>query len=143
MSATKAITLNRHILEHNRQHPEHHAELSTLLTQIAYASKILAREMRRAALVGKVGLAGEKNITGDAQKKLDVYGNEVMVEAFVESGLVSAIVSEEMGEAKYVSSDARARYVLSVDPLDGSSNSDINGSVGTIFGVYPDRKSVV
>jgi fructose-1,6-bisphosphatase I len=135
--STEAITLTRHIIREEHRHPEAHGQLSTLLTQIAYAAKILAREIRRASLVGRVGLAGEMNITGDAQKKLDVFGNDVMVDAFVSSGMVSAIVSEEMKETEHLTCDLHAKYVLAVDPLDGSSNTDINGAIGTIFGVYP------
>ena len=132
----KSDNLSRHILTHRRHVQEDGDQLAVLLTQIAYAGKILAREMRRAALVGQLGLTGEKNVTGDAQKKLDVFGNETVVEAFAEIGLVAAIVSEEMDEPKHVAGGNEARYLLCVDPLDGSSNTDINGPVGTIFGVY-------
>jgi fructose-1,6-bisphosphatase I len=92
--------------------------------------------MRRAALVGQLGLVGETNPTGDAQKKLDLFGNNTVVEAFLETGLVAAIVSEELEEAQHLSRGSSARYVLCIDPLDGSSNTDINGIVGTIFGIY-------
>jgi len=135
MSA-KGTTLSRHILEWQQRHPHAVGELSMLLTQVAFAAKVLSREMRRAALVGTLGLVGEKNPTGDVQKKLDVLGNETVVEAFAESGLVAAIVSEELDEAKHMAGGSDARYVLCVDPLDGSSNTDINGPVGTIFGIY-------
>jgi fructose-1,6-bisphosphatase I len=92
--------------------------------------------MRRAALVGQLGLVGEKNATGDAQKKLDVFSNTTVVEAFVETGLVAALVSEEMEEVHHVTGESNARYVICIDPLDGSSNTDINNAVGTIFGIY-------
>jgi fructose-1,6-bisphosphatase I len=134
---TEAITLARHIIREEHRHPEAQGQLSTLLTQIAYAAKILAREIRRAPLVGKLGLIGDKNATGDAQKKLDVFGNETMVDAFVNSGLVSAIVSEELAETEHLTCDLHAKYVLAMDPLDGSSNTDINGAIGSIFAVYP------
>ena len=134
--STEAITLARHILKPRKHHSEDENQLAVLLTQIAYAGKILSREMRRAALVGQLGLTGEKNVTGDAQKKLDVFGNETFVEAFAETGLVAAIVSEEIDEAKHVAGGREARYLICVDPLDGSSNTDINGPVGTIFGIY-------
>lgn len=134
--STKAMTLQRHILELQQKHPHVVGELATLLTQIAFAAKILSREMRRAALVGKLGLVGEKNPTGDAQKKLDVFGNETIVEAFAETELVAAIVSEELDEAKHMAGGRNAKYILCIDPLDGSSNTDINGPVGTIFGIY-------
>ncbi len=132
----KGMTLTRHILEWQQRHPQAAGELSMLLAQIAFAAKVLSREMRRAALVGTLGLVGGKNPTGDAQKKLDVLGNETVVEAFAESGLVAAIVSEELDEAKHMAGGSDAEYILCVDPLDGSSNTDINGPVGTIFGIY-------
>ncbi len=134
-----AVTLNRHILEEERRHPDMAGELSTLLVQLGYAAKILAREIGRAALVGRLGLVGEKNATGDSQKKLDVFANETVVEAFAQTGLVAGIVSEELHEVKQVSCAGQAKYILCTDPLDGSSNTDINGSIGTIFGIYRRR----
>lgn len=131
-----AVTLARFILKSRKNPSENDDQLAVLLTQIAYAGKILSREMRRAALVGQLGLTGDKNITGDAQKKLDVFGNDTFVEAFGETGLVAAIVSEEIDQAKTMSVGSDAKFVICVDPLDGSSNTDINGPVGTIFGIY-------
>jgi fructose-1,6-bisphosphatase I len=129
-------TLARHILEDQHTHAEHVGELPVLLEQVSYAAKILSREIRRAALVGQLGLAGETNVSGDAQKKLDLFGNSTVMEAFIESGLVAAIVSEELDEPRYVPGGSDRRYVICIDPLDGSSNSDHNGAVGTIFGIY-------
>jgi fructose-1,6-bisphosphatase I len=131
-----AISLSRHLAEQGRHIGDPARELPTLILEMGYAAKLLAREIRRAALVGKLGLVGEKNPTGDTQKKLDVYSNEVVVEAFTNSGLVAAIVSEEMEELRTISCSDEAEYLLCVDPLDGSSNTDINGAVGTIFSFY-------
>ncbi len=111
-------------------------ELAELILQMSFASKLIAREVRRAALVGKLGLVGEKNPTGDSQKKLDVYSNEVVVVTFAQSGLVAAIVSEEMEELRVITCTEESSYLLCVDPLDGSSNTDVNGAVGTIFSFY-------
>ncbi len=134
--STKGMTLSRHILEQEEKHSEMRGELSALLAQIGLVAKILAREMRRAALVGKLGLTGDQNPTGDSQKKLDVFANEVFVDAFKETGLVAAIVSEELDAVKDISCREEARYILCTDPLDGSSNTDINGALGTIFSIY-------
>ncbi len=134
------VTLGQHILEAGQRYPEIAGRLSMLLSQIAFAAKILSREISRAALVGKLGLVGERNPTGDAQKKLDIFSNETVIEAFANTGLVAAIISEELEEPKCIECSTNAEYVLCIDPLDGSSNTDINGSVGTIFGIYP-RKS--
>lgn len=135
MPAT-AITLSQHILEEEKKHPEATGEFSRLIVQLGYVAKILAREISRAALVGRLGLVGEKNATGDAQKKLDVYSNDVMLEAFATTGLVCHVVSEEEAEVRTFSTGSGAKYILVTDPLDGSSNTDINGSIGTIFGIY-------
>lgn len=130
------VTLERHSMA--QQHLDRHAagELSTLLGHMAGAAQVLTRQLRRAALAGQLGVAGVQNSTGDAQKKLDLIGNETVVEAFANTRLVAAIVSEEMPEAMPLASGSNARYILCIDPLDGSSNTDINGPVGTIFGIY-------
>ena len=129
--STNVVTLTRHLYEEGEKLG---ADLSRLLLQIGYASKILAREIGRAALAGNLGLMGETNATGDNQKKLDVYSNEIVVDALAETGLVAAIVSEELELVKELATDAG--YLICMDPLDGSSNTDINGSIGTIFGIY-------
>jgi fructose-1,6-bisphosphatase I len=134
-------TLSRHILGLKQKNPELCDQLSTILLQIAYSAKILSREISRAALVGRLGLVGEKNPTGDAQKKLDVYSNETIIDAFATTGLVAAVASEEEEDVTCLSCPTDARYILCIDPLDGSSNTDINGAVGTIFGIYERENS--
>jgi fructose-1,6-bisphosphatase I len=128
--------LSRQLTDEDRCGALADPELAPLIQEMAFAAKVLAREIRRAALVGKLGLVGEENPTGDAQKKLDVYANQVVVDAFTESGRVAAIVSEEMEELRTIACSDAAAYLLCVDPLDGSSNTDINGAVGTIFSFY-------
>ena len=143
------VTLGRHIIEEEHRHHPTTGELSRLLLQVAFVAKILAREIGRAALVGQLGLVGEKNPTGDSQKKLDVFANNTAVEAFAETGLVAGLVSEELEEVKEIATGSSAKYWLFTDPLDGSSNTDINGSMGTIFGIYrhdgqpPDKKTLL
>ena len=136
MADTELVTLARYLLSEQAEHPETEPEFWTLIAQMAYVAKVIARETRRAALVGRLGLVGERNPTGDTQKKLDVFANEATLSAFHWSGLVAAIVSEEMDEPKATLSGSAARYILCIDPLDGSSNTDTNGSVGTIFGFF-------
>lgn len=130
------VTLSRHILEEGQRRADIAGELSTLIAQLGFTAKTLAREMRRAALIGELGLVGERNATGDAQKKLDVYSNETVVDAFSATGLVAAIASEELEEIQQIKCGSEGRYILCTDPLDGSSNTDINGALGTIFGFY-------
>ena len=136
MADTQAVTLARYLLNEQAEHPETEPEFWTLIAQMAYVAKVIARETRRAALVGRLGLVGERNPTGDTQKKLDVFANEATLSAFHRSGFVAAILSEEMDEPKETLSGSTARYILCIDPLDGSSNTDTNGSIGTIFGFF-------
>ncbi|HWE48672.1 MAG TPA: class 1 fructose-bisphosphatase [Bryobacteraceae bacterium] len=129
-------TLGRFLQEEQLKHPDLDPGIGPLLTQMAYASKIIGREVGRAALVGKLGLMGEKNATGDSQKKLDVFGSETVLDAFSSTGLVYAMVSEEVEDLLAIEGGENSDYVVCCDPLDGSSNTDINGSVGTIFGFW-------
>jgi fructose-1,6-bisphosphatase I len=131
------LTLGRHILLQQQRHPEYAAPLSILLHQMAFAGKVLSREIGRAALVGTLGLIGDKNPTGDSQKKLDVYSNDIVLEALAETGQVHSVLTEEMADIHVIPGADNAEYVVSMDPLDGSSNTDINGALGTIFAVFP------
>merc|ERR1712176_457724 len=90
----------------------------------------------RAGVAKLYGLAGEVNSTGDDQKKLDVMSNEMMINALVNSGVCSVLVSEENEEPIIVPKEKAGKYCVAFDPLDGSSNIDCNVSVGTIFSVY-------
>ena len=128
-------TLNRLLWQQHKE-SKHPIEISMLLTQMGYVAKILAREVSRAALAGHLGLDGDKNATGDAQKKLDVLSNEVVVNVFSDTGLVAAIASEEIDNVQILSCGNQAQYILCTDPLDGSSNTDTGAAVGTIFGIY-------
>lgn len=131
----RGATLEQHLAGERHRQGVPDTEIAELLRCVAAAGKTLSRAIRRAALEGNVGLAGHTNVTGDSQKKLDLIGNDTMLQAFAETGLVAAVVSEELGEPQ-VLAGAEGRYLLCTDPLDGSSNTDINGAVGTIFGVY-------
>lgn len=133
-------TLAEHLAAERRRTGGPDAELAALLDSFATAARDLAREVRHVALEGNIGLTGDKNVTGDAQKKLDVIGNDAVLQALAPTGLVAAVVSEELGEAKPLAGPP-GRYVVCIDPLDGSSNTDINGAVGTIFGVYRRAKT--
>src|SRR5438552_18842093 len=111
-------------------------DLVVLLTQLAVAGKLVARELACAALVGQLGPTGITNVQGEAVKKLDAWANDVVVRALEETGLVSALVSEELDEPlRPATRGGRVRYVVCVDPVDGSSNLDVNGIVGTIFSI--------
>jgi len=136
------MTLGRHVLEAQRRLPAARGELSVLLLQLAFAGKIFSHMLRRAAFAGQLGVTGDVNVQGEHVKKLDRFGNQVLLEAFARTELVGAIVSEELDEPRQMAGGPQASYVLCVDPLDGSSNSDVNGVIATIFGVYrPARRT--
>jgi fructose-1,6-bisphosphatase I len=109
-------------------------DLAVVLNQLAVAGKLIARELSQAVLLGRLGGTGGVNVQGEQVEKLDLWANDVVVRALEASGLVSIVVSEEMDEPLYL---GEAPYVVCIDPVDGSSNLDINGIVGTIFSVRP------
>jgi fructose-1,6-bisphosphatase I len=126
-------TLEQHLDAEARRGSVSDPAIGAILGAVTTAARVLAREIRRAAIEGHTGLAGDRNVTGDAQKKLDVIGNTTVLDAVAGTRLIAAVVSEELGEAERLGD---GEYVLCTDPLDGSSNTDINGTVGTIFGLY-------
>jgi len=111
-------------------------DLAIVLDQLALAGKVIARELARAALIGQLGTTGETNVQGETVKKLDIWANDVVVNALEATGLVCTLVSEEMAEPIHLAQHcARGRYIACFDPVDGSSNLDVNGIVGTIFSI--------
>ena len=136
-------TIRRAVLDGEREGALPAEDLARVLEAIARAASILTGEIRRAPFLGLLGLAGETNVTGDAQKKLDLAANHVVLDAITDAGLIAAVISEEMDEERVLTEGPRARYVLAVDPLDGSSNTDVDGALGTIFGLYLPRSREV
>jgi fructose-1,6-bisphosphatase I len=112
--------------------------LSQLLRDIALASKVVNREVNKAGLIDLMGAIGSQNMAGDAQQKLDVLANIRFTRALMKGGEVCALVSEE--SESFVDLNNEGQYVIAIDPLDGSSNIDVNVSIGTIFSIYR-RKS--
>ena len=114
-------------------------ELSRLLSSIKIASKIVNREVNKAGIADILGKAGNENIQGEEQMKLDVFANEIFIEALSHREIVCGIASEENEnfiEIKGGENNKMNNYVVLIDPLDGSSNVDVNVSVGTIFSIY-------
>lgn len=133
---TDLVTLTRFIIEEQqRTAPDATGELSLLLNALQYAFKFIAHTIRRAELVNLIGLYGQTNSTGDDQKKLDVIGDEIFINAMKGSGNVKVLVSEEQ-EDLIIFEGNSGNYAVCCDPIDGSSNLDAGVSVGTIFGVY-------
>lgn len=135
--STDLITLTRHILaEQNRLGAAATGDLTMLLNAIQLTSKFIATNVRKARLINLVGLAGETNVQGEEQKKLDILSNDIMVNALRASRKTAVLVSEELEEAVMIEADKRGKYCVVFDPLDGSSNIDAGVNIGTIFGVY-------
>ncbi len=134
---TSVITIERFVLEQERHFPEATGELTNLLYDIALGTKIVAAAIRRAGLVNILGAAGAVNVQGEEQQKLDVFANETLKNAMNHTGRVCVMASEEDEEIISIPAEYRAgKYAVLFDPLDGSSNIDVNGAVGTIFSIY-------
>jgi len=134
----QVTTLGQFIIERQADFPYAKGELSRLLRDIGIASKIVNREVNKAGLVDILGEHGTTNIQGETVKKLDVYANEQFIAALGSGGETCAIASEENDDLVPITTKVskNAKYIVCVDPLDGSSNIDVNVSVGTIFSIY-------
>jgi fructose-1,6-bisphosphatase I len=130
-------TLSRHILQQLRSFSPDAQDLSAIMSRIALAGKLISRRLSRAGLMADVlGFTGEINIQGEQVKKMDVFANEVFISVFKQSGLVCRLASEEMEEPYYIPENCPiGRYTLLYDPIDGSSNVDVNLNVGSIFSI--------
>lgn len=133
------ITLETYILEGMLGFPAATGAFTSLLNQIGLAAKLVTSKVRRAGLANVLGYTGQTNVQGEIVQKLDEVANETLLSVLGRRGHCAAVVSEELGEMRLLSTDPRAKYMVVVDPLDGSSNIDVNISIGTIFGVL--RKS--
>jgi len=138
--AASSTVLSLHLRQERAVNPRLTEELAVLLCEIGLAGKIIAREVARAALTGRLGYTGGTNVQGEQVKQLDQWSNEAMVEVLRQSGLVCTMVSEELEEPLHVKEACgQSQYLVCFDPVDGSSNTDINGIVGTIFSIRPSR----
>ncbi len=132
----KGESLTQFIIHEQRKNPSASGEFTLLLSDLATACKAIAHEVSRGALAGNLGLAGSENIQGEAQKKLDVITHEIFVRSLEWTGHLAALASEESDEIIQIPSGyPRGKYLICFDPLDGSSNIDVNLSVGTIFSI--------
>jgi fructose-1,6-bisphosphatase I len=131
------MTLNRHILEGERMHPEATGELSNLLDQLGLAAKAISMEVNKAGLVDILGFTGDENVHGEQVKKLDMFAHDMLIRAMDHGGYFCVMASEEKENIIHIPKKHRiGKYVLLFDPLDGSSNIDVNVSIGTIFSIY-------
>ena len=135
----KHSTLGEYIIGHQKQFKYSSGELSRLINSIRLAAKVVNHEVNKAGLVDILGEAGDTNVQGEDQQKLDVYANEVFMKKLTKRQIVCGIASEEEDDFVAISGNDEKnnnKYVVLIDPLDGSSNIDVNVSVGTIFSIY-------
>lgn len=140
----RITTLDEFIITSQKKYTDSTGQLTRLLRDIGVAAKIINREVNRAGLVNILGTAeGASNSSGDQVQKLDLFANDVMMDCLKNSGECCGVVSEELEELVTLDTvpDKHAEYVVVMDPLDGSSNIDVNVSVGTIFGIYKRKSS--
>jgi fructose-1,6-bisphosphatase I len=132
----KYMTLHRFLVQRQQTHHDASGELTKVMDQVGVVAKIISRYMRRAALEGLLGLTSEINVQGEKVKKLDKLGNAVFVESFEYVDIIGALVSEELDEPMVLSSGGKGgKYVVLVDPIDGSSNLDVDCVIGSIFSI--------
>lgn len=139
----RIVTLDEFIIKGQNKYTDSTGHLTRLLRDIGIAAKIVNREVNKAGLVNILGIAGEDNASGDNVQKLDVFANQVFIDCLNNGGECCGIASEELED--FVRMDKienkKANYIVVMDPLDGSSNIDVNVSVGTIFGIYKRKSS--
>jgi fructose-1,6-bisphosphatase I len=137
LGTPSVTTIERFILNQEHQYPEATGEFSNLLYDIALAAKIIGANIRRAGLVNILGTAGRHNVQGEEQQKLDVFANEAVKACLSHTGRVAVLGSEEDEDIIPLPENVTpGKYVVLFDPLDGSSNIDVNGAVGTIFSIH-------
>lgn len=134
----KLITLDEFTIQETRRFPHATGELSSLLRDIALACKIINKQVNKAGLVDILGKHGATNVQGEEQMKLDIFANETLINVLQNSAECAGIASEENDEFLCFNDEfsVNSKYVVLFDPLDGSSNIDVNASIGTIFSIY-------
>ena len=139
MPTRAGVTASRFIMNEQRLFPGASGEFSEILTQIVLAAKVVSREVNRAGLAGILGSHGATNVQGEKVQKLDVYANDHFIGALSDNCHISVIASEENEELIQVDPNVNHRpgkYAVAIDPLDGSSNIDVNVSIGTIWSIH-------
>lgn len=138
MKKNRIITLSQFIADQQARYPDATGDLSKIFRDIKLAAKIVNRDVRKAGLVDILGAYGTTNIQGEEVKKLDVIANEEFISSLALGGDCCAIISEEEDGIRHIHTDIskNAKYIVAIDPLDGSSNIDVNAAIGTIFSVY-------
>lgn len=136
MNVSRLYTLEQYFNISENLHPEATGEFTSLLHNISFAIRIISREVRRAGLNDILGLTNTKNVHGEKVKKLDIFANDTLIRVLSSGGQVCMLASEEEEESIVVKKKHRGKYVMLFDPLDGSSNIDVNITIGTIFSLF-------
>lgn len=135
--------LERFILEEERKYPSASGSLSLCLSALSSAAKLIASQVRRAGLLNILGKHGSVNPHNEDVQKLDLIANDIMITHLSGSGQFFALASEEMDDAIYPPEGKKGKYIISFDPLDGSSNIDVNVNIGTIFSIHRKKEGKV
>ncbi|MBN2060297.1 MAG: class 1 fructose-bisphosphatase [Deltaproteobacteria bacterium] len=140
MTTRVGTTIIQHLLEKQRENPEATGAFTHLLTELIVAAKVISREVNKAGLVDILGSTGDINVQEEKVQKLDVFANRVIIERMQHIGQLCCMASEEVADLIDIPPRyPKGNYILVFDPLDGSSNIDVNVSIGTIFGIYRKR----
>ncbi|ACV69194.1 class 1 fructose-bisphosphatase [Desulfohalobium retbaense] len=136
----RQVTVTEHLLVHQKESPMATGRFTRLLNELILAAKIISREVNKAGLVNALGATGDVNVQGEQVQRLDEFANKVLIHRMERAGILCAMVSEENADVIPIPSQfAIGDYILVFDPLDGSSNIDVNVSIGTIFSIYRRR----
>jgi fructose-1,6-bisphosphatase I len=133
---SKITTVQQHILDEERLHPGATGDFTALLTTLTLSAKIISREVNKAGLVKILGETGDVNVHGEAVQKLDEFAQQTICRAMGHNGHLCVMASEESADTIPIPGNKKGKYVLMFDPLDGSSNIDVNASIGTIFSIH-------
>jgi len=137
MAKRVGTTITQHLLSQQRQNPEATGAFTILLNELIVAAKVISKEVNKAGLADIIGDTGEVNVQDEQVQKLDVYANRVIVDRMQHIGQLCCMGSEEIADLIDIPAQyPKGHYILLFDPLDGSSNIDVNISIGTIFGIY-------
>lgn len=134
-SKSNVVTLEQYVIQKEQNFPYATGQFSKIIRDIVLASKIINREVNKAGLVDIIGLTGNTNVQGEEVMKLDIFSNEHMIDALFKGRMVCAVGSEENDDF-IIKPKSDGKYIVLMDPLDGSSNIDVNVSIGTIFSIY-------
>ena len=137
MAEKVGTTITQHLLSHQREKPEATGAFTQIINELTIAAKVISREVNQAGLVDVLGATGDVNVQGEQVQKLDVFANQVVIDRMQHIGQLCCMGSEEVADLIEIPDKyPKGNYILVFDPLDGSSNIDVNVSIGTIFGIY-------